>query len=71
MFRSSRKGVAYLGSLGCRICNADCKAFCVTGREEGVYEWVAANYARSVVKVDPTDTIGVLHLGDESAEVLP
>lgn len=42
----------------------------MTGREEGVYEWVAANYARSMVKVDPTDTIGVLHLGDESAEVL-
>lgn len=43
----------------------------MAGRDEGVYEWVAANYARSMVQSDPTDTIGVLNLGDESAQVLP
>jgi len=46
------------------------KGFGVAGRDEGVYEWVAANYARSVLQNDPTDTIGVLNLGDESAQVL-
>lgn len=44
-------------------------AMVLNGRDEGVYEWVAANYARSMVQSDPTDTIGVLNLGDESAQV--
>lgn len=42
---------------------------CVAGRDEGVYEWVAANYAHGMLQNDPSDTIGVLTLGDQSAQV--
>jgi apyrase len=42
----------------------------VAGRDEGVYEWVAANYARGIAQSGAADTIGVLTLGDKSAQVL-
>ncbi|XP_024358027.1 probable apyrase 6 isoform X3 [Physcomitrium patens] len=41
----------------------------VLGRDQGVYEWVAANYAHDTLKSDSADTIGVLSLGSESAQV--
>uniref|UniRef100_A0A7I4CEH6 Apyrase n=1 Tax=Physcomitrium patens TaxID=3218 RepID=A0A7I4CEH6_PHYPA len=41
----------------------------IDGRDEGVYEWVAANYAHGMLQNDPSDTIGVLTLGDQSAQV--
>lgn len=41
----------------------------MTGRDQGVYEWVAANYAHDTLKSDSADTIGVLSLGSESAQV--
>ncbi|XP_024358023.1 probable apyrase 3 isoform X1 [Physcomitrium patens] len=44
-------------------------ALVVNGRDQGVYEWVAANYAHDTLKSDSADTIGVLSLGSESAQV--
>ena len=43
----------------------------MAGRDEGVYEWVAANHAHGMAQSGSAeDTIGVLTLGDESAQVL-
>ncbi|KAG9458706.1 hypothetical protein H6P81_003214 [Aristolochia fimbriata] len=41
----------------------------LTGQEEGVYAWVAANYALGTLGGDPYDTIGVIELGGASAQV--
>ncbi|XP_068658691.1 probable apyrase 6 isoform X4 [Aristolochia californica] len=39
------------------------------GQEEGVYAWVAANYALGTLGGDPHDTIGIIELDGASAKV--
>ncbi|XP_068658689.1 probable apyrase 6 isoform X2 [Aristolochia californica] len=41
----------------------------LTGQEEGVYAWVAANYALGTLGGDPHDTIGIIELDGASAKV--
>lgn len=41
----------------------------VTGSDEGVYAWVAANYALGTLGGDPENTTGILELGGASAQV--
>ncbi|XP_031493833.1 probable apyrase 6 [Nymphaea colorata] len=40
-----------------------------TGRDEGIYAWVAANYALGTLGGDPWKTIGVVELGGTSLQV--
>ncbi|KAG6474548.1 hypothetical protein ZIOFF_068486 [Zingiber officinale] len=40
----------------------------VTGSDEGVYAWVAANYALGSLGSDPENTTGILELGGASAQ---
>ncbi|KAG6521282.1 hypothetical protein ZIOFF_018394 [Zingiber officinale] len=41
----------------------------IPGFDEGVYAWVAANYALGSLGSDPENTTGILELGGESAQV--
>ena len=43
--------------------------YCV-GAEEGIYAWVAANYALGTLGGDPNDTTGIIELGGASVQVL-
>jgi Golgi nucleoside diphosphatase len=40
------------------------------GSDEGVYAWIAANYALGTLGGDPHKTIGIIELGGASAQVL-
>ncbi|XP_057494981.1 probable apyrase 6 isoform X1 [Actinidia eriantha] len=41
----------------------------ITGSDEGVYAWVAANYALDTLGGDPMNTTGIIELGGASAQV--
>ncbi|XP_074562180.1 putative apyrase 6, partial [Curcuma longa] len=41
----------------------------IPGSDEGVYAWVAANYALGTLGGDPENTTGILELGGASAQV--
>ncbi|KAI3970931.1 hypothetical protein MKX01_024578 [Papaver californicum] len=41
----------------------------ITGSDEGMYAWVAANYALGTLGGDPQDTTGIIELGGASAQV--
>ncbi|KAF6171852.1 hypothetical protein GIB67_007373 [Kingdonia uniflora] len=41
----------------------------ITGSDEGVYAWVAANYALGTLGGDPQQTTGIIELGGASAQV--
>ncbi|KAF3783093.1 putative apyrase 6 [Nymphaea thermarum] len=41
----------------------------ITGRDEGIYAWVAANYALGTLGGDPWKTTGVVELGGTSLQV--
>ncbi|KAL6859371.1 hypothetical protein ACP4OV_017630 [Aristida adscensionis] len=41
----------------------------ISGAEEGIYAWVAANYALGTLGGDPSDTTGIIELGGASAQV--
>ncbi|XP_042511824.1 probable apyrase 6 [Macadamia integrifolia] len=41
----------------------------VTGQEEGLYAWVAANYALGSLGDDPQETTGIIELGSASVQV--
>ncbi|KAL3685910.1 hypothetical protein R1sor_003932 [Riccia sorocarpa] len=41
----------------------------ITGTDEGIYAWVAANYALGTLGGDPQETTGVVELGGASAQV--
>jgi apyrase len=36
----------------------------ISGAEEGIYAWVAANYALGTLGGDPHDTTGIIELGE-------
>lgn len=40
------------------------------GEEQGLYSWVAANYALGTLGADPQETTGIIELGGASAQVL-
>ncbi|KAF3789353.1 putative apyrase 6 [Nymphaea thermarum] len=41
----------------------------ITGADEGIYAWVAANYALGTLGGDPHETTGIIELGGASAQV--
>ncbi|XP_042488663.1 probable apyrase 6 isoform X2 [Macadamia integrifolia] len=41
----------------------------ISGSDEGIYAWVAANYALGSLGGDPQQTIGIIELGGASAQV--
>ena len=41
----------------------------ITGEDEGLYAWIAANYAAGTLYAPPEDTVGVVELGGASAQV--
>ncbi|CAO2163257.1 unnamed protein product [Urochloa humidicola] len=41
----------------------------ISGAEEGIYAWVAANYALGTLGGDPHDTTGIIELGGASVQV--
>ncbi|OVA13758.1 Nucleoside phosphatase GDA1/CD39 [Macleaya cordata] len=41
----------------------------LTGQDEGVYAWVAANYALGTLGGDPQETTGIIELGGPSVQV--
>ncbi|KAG6547500.1 hypothetical protein Mapa_010948 [Marchantia paleacea] len=41
----------------------------ITGIDEGIYAWVAANYALGTLGGDPQETTGIVELGGASAQV--
>nr|DAD31263.1 TPA_asm: hypothetical protein HUJ06_010113 [Nelumbo nucifera] len=41
----------------------------ITGSDEGLYAWVAANYALGTLGGDPQNTTGIIELGGASAQV--
>ncbi|CAN6484576.1 unnamed protein product [Victoria cruziana] len=41
----------------------------ITGADEGIYAWVAANYALGTLGGDPYETTGIIELGGASAQV--
>lgn len=41
----------------------------LTGIDEGIYAWVAANYALGTLGGDPQETTGIVELGGASAQV--
>ncbi|XP_058083558.1 probable apyrase 6 isoform X2 [Magnolia sinica] len=41
----------------------------ITGSDEGIYAWVAANYALGTLGGDPQQTTGIVELGGASAQV--
>ncbi|XP_043706061.1 probable apyrase 6 isoform X2 [Telopea speciosissima] len=41
----------------------------ITGSDEGIYAWIAANYALGSLGSDPQQTIGIIELGGASAQV--
>ena len=41
----------------------------ITGADEGLYGWIAANYAAGTLYDPPTSTVGVVELGGASAQV--
>ncbi|XP_006827247.2 probable apyrase 6 isoform X1 [Amborella trichopoda] len=41
----------------------------ITGSDEGLYAWVAANYALDTLGGDPLETSGIIELGGASAQV--
>jgi apyrase len=40
------------------------------GAEEGIYAWIAANYAMGTLGGNPKHTTGIIELGGASAQVL-
>ncbi|XP_077248923.1 putative apyrase 6 [Tasmannia lanceolata] len=42
----------------------------INGQEEGVYAWVAANYAMGTLGGDPEETTGIIELGGASMQVI-
>ena len=40
------------------------------GADEGIYAWIAANYALGTLGGDPQKTTGIFELGGASAQVL-
>ncbi|KAJ4801137.1 GDA1/CD39 nucleoside phosphatase family protein [Rhynchospora pubera] len=47
----------------------DSWASVISGAEEGIYAWVAANYAMGTLGGNPKDTTGIFELGGASAQV--
>ncbi|KAK8941508.1 putative apyrase 6 [Platanthera guangdongensis] len=41
----------------------------ISGSTEGVFAWVAANYALGMLGADPTETTGIIELGGASAQI--
>eukprot|EP00252_Welwitschia_mirabilis_P002491 TRINITY_DN12448_c0_g1_i1.p1 TRINITY_DN12448_c0_g1~~TRINITY_DN12448_c0_g1_i1.p1 ORF type:complete len:551 (+),score=82.76 TRINITY_DN12448_c0_g1_i1:326-1978(+) len=41
----------------------------ITGPDEGIFAWVAANYALGTLGDDPKNTVGIIELGGASAQV--
>ncbi|KAL5722802.1 apyrase [Ranunculus cassubicifolius] len=41
----------------------------ITGSDEGIFAWVAANYALGTLGSDPQKTVGIVELGGASAQV--
>jgi apyrase len=41
----------------------------LTGSDEGIYAWIAANYAIGTLGGDPHSTVGIIELGGASAQV--
>ncbi|XP_078444294.1 putative apyrase 6 isoform X2 [Wolffia australiana] len=41
----------------------------ISGTDEGIYAWVAANYALGTLGADPGETTGIIELGGASAQV--
>ncbi|XXG52623.1 hypothetical protein AAC387_Pa03g0901 [Persea americana] len=41
----------------------------ISGEEQGLYSWVAANYALGTLGADPQETTGIIELGGASAQV--
>lgn len=41
----------------------------ISGRDEGIFAWVAANYALGTLGGDPLETTGIIELGGASAQV--
>lgn len=49
---------------------SDGKYYRIAGAEEGIYAWIAANYAIGTLGGNPKDATGIVELGGASAQVL-